>query len=343
MGNTKTKPTKKLQRSSKSFDGSFGRKMDINPADYICRAQENTVVVRKPGSIAGQQFIIEECKQCSIFLLDHTTSVQIDQCSDCTIFVGPCTSSLFVRDCTRVTLVCIAQQFRTRDCKDMDIWLFSTTAPIIETSSQLRIGCCRSSYFALHDQLDKAKFSIWNNKWSEIFDFTPERNNWKPVAFTTDLWPSAVQQHLPSELLQEVGYAEDAMQSILPITHGPHARFSDGMVGLLCVSTGNSMVALDIAHLALTKPEIKLIQTRQFHITTKQANILFEKGASIHKKNSSLHDLIVMEWSGTLVEETLQTILQEERVKPHLSNIYLNVQRGREKCDLCWIEWKESI
>ncbi|OQR91292.1 XRP2-like protein [Achlya hypogyna] len=342
MGNAKTKPVRKLPRPAKSFDGSFGRDPTLNPADFLAQNLTSAVVVRLPGSIRGQQFVIEDCTQCSIFLLDHCTSVTIDHCRDCTIFVGPCTSSLFVRDCSSTTLVCIAQQFRTRDCKDMDISLFSSTAPIVETSRNLRIGCCRSSYFALQEQLDKSKFSIWNNKWSEVYDFTPQNGNWKAVMYSKELWPSAVQQRLPSELLEQVGYTEDATLAILPIIHGLHHRSADGDVAFLCISTGNSMLALDIAHLALNDAAIKLIQTRQFRVTPKQAATLFEKEA-IHKKNAGLHDLIVMEWAGKGLKAQLQALLQEDRIKPHAASIYLNVERGREKCELCWATWKESI
>ncbi|EQC42047.1 hypothetical protein SDRG_00890 [Saprolegnia diclina VS20] len=342
MGNAKTKPVKKLAKTKKPFDGSFGRDPTLNPADYMCKGLRDAVVVRKPGSVNGQQFVLEDCTQCSIFLLDHCTSVTIDQCTDCAIFVGPCTASLFVRDCTRTTLVCVVQQFRTRDCRDMDIELMSATAPIIETSSNLRIGCYRSSYFALPDQLAKASFSIWNNKWSEVFDFTPASGNWKFVASSIELWPSAVHQRLPADVLQEVGYSEDLAQSTLPIAHGLHHRSSDGDVGFVCISTGNSLLALDIAHLALRNPCLKLIQTRQFRVSAKQAAQLFEKEAA-HKKNASVHDLIVMEWAGKGIEPMLLAIVQEDRVKPHAGSIYVNVARGKDKCELCWSTWKEEI
>lgn len=47
----------------------------------------------------------------------------------------------------RIVMAC--QQFRTRDCKNLDVLLFSGTAPIIETSNHLRLGCFRFAYFSL--------------------------------------------------------------------------------------------------------------------------------------------------------------------------------------------------
>lgn len=50
------------------------------------------VFVREPGGIGGQQFIVEECAECEVFLLDHTAALTIDACTDCRIFTGPCES-----------------------------------------------------------------------------------------------------------------------------------------------------------------------------------------------------------------------------------------------------------
>ena len=37
------------------------------------------------SSIRGQQFIIEECENCTIYLLDHSATVSIDDCTNCRV------------------------------------------------------------------------------------------------------------------------------------------------------------------------------------------------------------------------------------------------------------------
>lgn len=37
------------------------------------------------SSINGQQFIIEECENCTIYLLDHSATVSIDECKNCRV------------------------------------------------------------------------------------------------------------------------------------------------------------------------------------------------------------------------------------------------------------------
>lgn len=69
------------------------------------------VVVREPGSIGGQQFIVEECSECDVYLLDHTAALNIDLCTDCRIFTGPCESryNLIHSECSKREYVISAE------------------------------------------------------------------------------------------------------------------------------------------------------------------------------------------------------------------------------------------
>ena len=96
-------------------------------------------IVRPPGSINGQQFCIENCADCDIWLLDHSAAVTIDQCERCRVVVGPCESSVFVRDCEDCALAVACRQLRCRDLRRCDALLYSATEPVIESSSRLRV------------------------------------------------------------------------------------------------------------------------------------------------------------------------------------------------------------
>lgn len=92
--------------------------------------QHPSVLTKLPGSINGQQFIVEDCRDCDIFLLDNCTSVQIDACVNCRILVGPCQASLFLRNCSQCVVICAVQQFRSRDCADVDVYLYNATGSL---------------------------------------------------------------------------------------------------------------------------------------------------------------------------------------------------------------------
>jgi protein XRP2 len=134
----------------------------------------NTRTHTKTGSLNGEQFCIEECSDCEIYALDHNTSVTIDQCVNCKIYIGPCDSSVFVRDCKDCQFMIVCQQFRARTLANCQLWLFSTTEPVLEISPDLKIACFNVGYPELGQHLDKAKLNMWNNRYSEVHNFTPE-------------------------------------------------------------------------------------------------------------------------------------------------------------------------
>jgi len=152
----------------------------LNPKDYIFSKRSGEVLVKDAGAIDGQQFNIEECKDCDIFLFDVIATGFIDECENCRIFVGPVETSIFVRNCTNCDFIIACQQFRSRDCKDCKFSLLCTTEPIIETSSNMQFACFDFTYFSLAKQLQTAGLTVWNNKWSMVYDFNrnADRPNW---------------------------------------------------------------------------------------------------------------------------------------------------------------------
>uniref|UniRef100_A0A8R1TTH7 C-CAP/cofactor C-like domain-containing protein n=1 Tax=Onchocerca volvulus TaxID=6282 RepID=A0A8R1TTH7_ONCVO len=132
------------------------------------------IAIKSNGHIAGEQFIIERCKECCILLLDHLAAVNIDDCEECFIVIGPCKGSVFIRDCKNIALFTICQQFRSRDCSNIDVFLFCTTKPIIESSKLMRFRSLALSYDKLEEHITKASLSPFTNNWSNVHDFTPE-------------------------------------------------------------------------------------------------------------------------------------------------------------------------
>ena len=52
----------------------------LDPKDFIFLKRKNETLVKRPGDVNGQGFVIELCENCDIYLLDHTQQVQIDDC-----------------------------------------------------------------------------------------------------------------------------------------------------------------------------------------------------------------------------------------------------------------------
>jgi protein XRP2 len=61
--------------------------------------------------------------------------------------------------------------------------LYCQTEPVIESSKNVSFGCFSFSYLPLASQFVATKLSPWDNRWSEVYDFTPSPNGAKNFSF----------------------------------------------------------------------------------------------------------------------------------------------------------------
>jgi protein-S-isoprenylcysteine O-methyltransferase Ste14 len=144
-------------------------------------------VVRTPGQLDGQQFIIDNCKDCVIHILDHCAQVTIDDCVGCEIIVGPCADAVFARDCRDCTFHAVCQQWRTRDCTDCRLSLWCPNEPVIEGCSEMEIGPWHLAYPQLCAQFKSADLDPSRpNRCLDVYNFTPPSPggdaHWRPAA-----------------------------------------------------------------------------------------------------------------------------------------------------------------
>eukprot|EP00993_Chasmostoma_nieuportense_P001124 NODE_2031_length_1299_cov_17.297782_g1933_i0.p1 GENE.NODE_2031_length_1299_cov_17.297782_g1933_i0~~NODE_2031_length_1299_cov_17.297782_g1933_i0.p1 ORF type:complete len:300 (-),score=62.28 NODE_2031_length_1299_cov_17.297782_g1933_i0:24-923(-) len=98
-------------------------------------------------------------------------SVLVDDCEDCRLYLGPTTGSVMLRDCKRVEVHAACQQLRTRDCEDLQLFLYCSTDPIIETSSRVRFQTWVVAFPGLTEMFATARLDPANNRYRNIFDF----------------------------------------------------------------------------------------------------------------------------------------------------------------------------
>ena len=194
-------------------------KPKLDPKDFIYVKRTGEKLVKAPGTINGQQFVIDSCEDCEIYILDECDSLMIDDCVRCKIVVGPTTGSIFMRDCSDCTCVFMCRQYRCRDCKDVDTHLHVTTRPIIETSTNMRFGCWDFHYEGLEAQMRSAGISEWQNFWSHIYNFNPDDATWSLMP--PDRTAISVLEPLPD----------------VPELEGIAAALADGARPPLCVRT----------------------------------------------------------------------------------------------------------
>lgn len=70
----------------------FGRVEGLRAEDFSCSGEEGVLFVKHSGEIMGQQFVVDNCDSCNLFLLDHIASATLDKCTSCVIITGPVSS-----------------------------------------------------------------------------------------------------------------------------------------------------------------------------------------------------------------------------------------------------------
>lgn len=162
-------------------DRALYRKHEME-TQYTFRNEVNATLVKHPGSIHGQPFVIDNCRNCELLLLDHCDQVQIDDVSDSRIFIGASSGSIFVRNCKNCKFTVACKQFRTRDCVDCTIYLHSKTEPAIETSTGMKFGPFNGTYPGHENDMLAADLDSGVNKWDAVYDFSDPNEtheNWR--------------------------------------------------------------------------------------------------------------------------------------------------------------------
>ncbi|CAH8508975.1 unnamed protein product [Schistosoma curassoni] len=236
--------SKLLSKNGKLDAYSSGRS-ELDPKDFIITDKCGGIYGRISGEINGQQFLIQNCKNSYIYLLDHSMTITIDDCSDCTIVTGPVKTCFFIRDCRRCIIATACQQFRSRDCHDTLVFVACSTEPIIESCTNFTFGPYQCSYPGLEDHFVASGLSIFNCNWYDIYDFTPDENTDAvhiSLLKTTDsidnhiLTPQKALEHEVENNKLENG-DDDSMSLLQPLMSIP-----------LSFSTDNSVVPFTIGN-----------------------------------------------------------------------------------------------
>uniref|UniRef100_A0A7E4UYL0 C-CAP/cofactor C-like domain-containing protein n=1 Tax=Panagrellus redivivus TaxID=6233 RepID=A0A7E4UYL0_PANRE len=148
-------------------------KREIDPANYTVANKKTFSLIKKDGEVAGQQFSIDNLQDCIVMVLDHSGTITVDDSQDCLFVFGPCSGSIFIRNCKNCRIYSISKQFRVRD-SDITAHLFCATSPIIE-ESKIDVFPLYINYDKLDEHMLAAQLSPFYNRWSEVYDFTPAK------------------------------------------------------------------------------------------------------------------------------------------------------------------------
>lgn len=174
--------------------------------DMIVEGARDSLVWRGPGSLSGTELRVSNCHNSTIVLLDNVSTITVDDCTDCDIILVASSQSAFLRSSARCRFAVSSGQLRTRDLNACSLFLHCTTDPIIESSEDLVfMPFCISIdpsdaisdqskveqviyyiNYAVQSAQARASLVGLKNRFERIYNFTPEKSNYKVV-----LQPSA--------------------------------------------------------------------------------------------------------------------------------------------------------
>ncbi|CAG2211629.1 RP2 [Mytilus edulis] len=218
---------------------------------------------------------------CNIYVFDHSAAINIDDCVNCNFFLGPIKSSVFIRDCKNCKFILSCQQFRTRDCNKIDIFLCCNTQPIIEASSGMRFGCYQYFYPELADHFKSAGVTD-----AKIDDFLSI-----PLA----------------EEFSKMNISLDVSKSVVPKTHGNRRKPSDESTLVVFFNDGScSARAFSFINaMRSSHQECTLIQTKEVELKPEDAQRVFNTDS--YNNIVQQGAVIGMEYNGDDCVETCKT------------------------------------
>ncbi|CAF0953293.1 unnamed protein product [Adineta ricciae] len=282
----------------------------IRKEDFILDKLKDQTIYRLPGSINGQQFIVQNCDNCIVYVFDHTGQIQIDDCTNCRIFIGPVRGSIFIRDSTNCALATICQQFRTRDCRDLHVYLTCASQPIIESSHNIKFGCLTLNYQHLSEQYIAAGISPWNNTWGNIHDFTsiPDSKNYTLLDQNENVF-----KHIPiptDPSCSHLNINDSIETSFTPFTYGElyRHRAEERCLVILFQDPNAEPCAREL--IALNRQaDIVLVQTKSYSINEMSAERLFS-GNKTYTTLVNKGPVLGLEFAGVNCIQTCQQALK---------------------------------
>jgi hypothetical protein len=97
----------------------------------MCRKLMNYLVTRQPGTIHGDNFLVDHCFNCRVFVCDKVGIFQVEKTVNSEIVVG-CAESVIIRDCRYCTIRVAAKRVTIRNCNNCKFFLFAEQRPVMQ-------------------------------------------------------------------------------------------------------------------------------------------------------------------------------------------------------------------
>merc|ERR1712136_459208 len=146
MGCLQSKPEpEKVDEQPKVYSWDKRTKSPESKDKFFVRGKiglENSV---HKTDVKDAPITVDSCSNTVIFLQGLTKNLIIDDCENVTI-LGFVADSTYIRNSKNCRLVLVTGQFRTRDCRQLNLYLHCPTRPVIESTTRVEVSPIRMDF-----------------------------------------------------------------------------------------------------------------------------------------------------------------------------------------------------
>lgn len=124
-----------------------------------------------------------------MYLLDHSSEVEVIRCVNCTIFIGPVDGPAIFEDCSNCKVAVASQQFQAKGCHDCSFGLYSATGPTLSHCDGICISPWCGSYTHLDAHFQSANLDPKKNQFSNVYDASQVEGDGVVPNFTVSMEP----------------------------------------------------------------------------------------------------------------------------------------------------------
>lgn len=139
-------------------------------SDVIFENLVGQSLTKHPGTVDGGSVTLRNLKECSVYILDHSTYLSVSNCEDCQIFVGPVAGIAAFSEVSGGKACVAAQQFQAKRCSGVEFGLYSAEKPQISGSSGLSFKTWTGAYPKLGQHFAAAHLDPSSNQWNQVTD-----------------------------------------------------------------------------------------------------------------------------------------------------------------------------
>lgn len=154
--------------------------------DFVLADLKGESVLKRPGSVNGESFVIKNLEDCSVYLLDYTSEVEVSNCVNCSIFIGPVDGPAIFDNCTGCKVAVASQQFQAKGCSGCKFGLYCATQPSLTGCSTIEIGSWVGAYPGLAAHFAAANLDPKANNWNKVYDGSAEDGSEPNFSLVTD-------------------------------------------------------------------------------------------------------------------------------------------------------------